>query len=125
MKDAEDYMFSIHEDGHVEDANILNEYKTGIFEMYKTDNEGNQIECVVFDILNNTKELIKICTTDKNGKFDIELPLGNYYYKQVYVPNVDDGLYIFSDKEVPFSITVEAEVISRDCELLRKRHSRA
>lgn len=111
MQETEDYLFSVKEDGYVENANILNTYKNGIFEMYKTDNEGNPIEGVVFDILNNTKEHIKTCVTDKNGRFDIELPLGDYYYKEISVPNVEKGHYIFSDSEVPFSITPDATVI--------------
>lgn len=111
MQETEDYLFSVKEDGYVENANILNTYKNGIFEMYKTDNEGNPIEGVVFDILNNTKEHIKTCVTDKNGRFDIELPLGDYYYKEISVPNVKKGHYIFSDSEVPFSITPDATVI--------------
>ena len=102
--------------GEVENLKIYNTSKKGLFELYKTDVNGHPIEGVVFDILDEEGDLIKTCTTDKNGKFDIELEVGNYYYKEVSVPEVPNGRYVFDDTPVPFEITDEALVFSAKVE---------
>lgn len=105
---------------------IENQKKKGKIEVYKTDSENNKIMLnnVVFEILDNNKKYLQTIITNKNGYAQTEeLPIGNYYIREVktqdrYILNQEIIPIVVKDKETT-KVNVTNSKIKGQIEILK------
>ena len=93
------------------DVKVTNELSKGSLQIVKTDENGDKLEGVVFEILDSDKNVIEEITTDKNGvAVSKELTLGTYYYKEKEAPK---GV-IIDNKEYQFKLTENEQIVTKE-----------
>ena len=93
------------------DVTVENELSKGSLQIVKTDENGNRLEGVIFEILDSDKNVIEEITTDKNGvAVSKKLVLGTYYYREKEAPK---GV-VKDTKEYQFKITENDQIISKE-----------
>ena len=88
MIDGTERQFTITDPKVIETYKVMNYYTRGRLTVHKITEDGKPIEGVVFDILNENKEVIDTITTDANGNATTskQLKYGKYYYQEKSVP---------------------------------------
>lgn len=113
VKDNNLYLFNIFPNDTEENVvkSVVKEYSKGYLKLTVTDENNNPIPNVVFDILDERKNVIDRITSDSDGiatslKY---LNLGTYYYQQIKVPN---DIRI-DTKEYKFSISKNEQILPK------------
>ncbi len=110
--DNTEYIFAITSDAQVIQKKIVNKYsQKGTLEITKTDEYGEKLSGIKFDILDSNKNLIETIITNEEGIANSsELALGTYYYKEVEAPiNI-----ILDTNEYEFKITENNQIVRKN-----------
>lgn len=90
----------------IEDNTFINYLKRRNLIIYKKDaNTGEYLSDATFIVYDENHQKLSEVTTDINGRIELSLPLGKYYFKELYAP---DG-YLIDSKEYLLNITEERE----------------
>lgn len=104
--DENAYPFEITKDGIVR-AVMTDKQITGKLIILKTNEKGEALAGVEFEILDENGNVVATGKTDKDGKFECELTYGKYKYHEV---KTLDG-YKKDDKYYDFEITEQGQVV--------------
>ena len=105
------YKFSVTEENRTFYQTVINERYKGSLLVVKKDEESQPIEGVKFNIYDSNGTLIKTITTNEKGLAGItNVPLGTYYYQEVYVPNV----YVIDNNKYEFNIESKDQIVRLD-----------
>lgn len=104
--------FQINENGEILKSTMTNEKIKSILSILKTDESNIPLEEVVIGIYDLDGNLISKHTTDSNGKIEVELEYGKYYYQEIsslenYELNTDKFYFeVVNDNEIIESILI-------------------
>ena len=89
---------------------VINNYARGSLQIIKSDEYGNRLSGVTFEIYNANKEPIEKITTNEQGiATSSKLTLGTYYYKEVAAPD-----YVVKNEEmVEFKLNTNNQVVTQ------------
>lgn len=109
------YEFEIRENGVTVKAEMKDKLKDGKVIITKKDDEGAFLADVKFKIYSSDKKTaVKEGKTDSNGKLELVLQPGIYYYQEVETPSgyiTDDSLHEFKIERA--AKTTEVEVVNK------------
>lgn len=86
---------------------IANSLKKGTLRITKKDADSQLLAGAEIEILTTDMQPIIVGTTDDNGQFSAELPLGDYLYREIKAP---DG-YVLNDTIQPVTISEHEQLI--------------
>ena len=86
---------------------IYNELKKGTLRITKKGADNQLLSGAEIEILTTDMQPVIVGTTDDNGQFSCELPLGDYLYREIKAP---DG-YVLNDAVQPVTITEHGQFI--------------
>ena len=86
---------------------IYNKLKKGTLLLTKKGTNGTLLSGAEIEILTTDMQPVIVGTTDDNGQFSCELPLGDYLYHEIKAP---DG-YVLNDAVQPVTITEHGQLI--------------
>ena len=112
--DTNKYEFKITENNQEITKEIVNKTIKGKIEITKVDNKSNKIANVKFNILDSKGNIVDTIITNKDGiATSKDLPMGDYYYQEVEVPNG----YVMDTAKYPFKIsdntTIKKTVVNK------------
>ena len=109
--DSTPVAFSITSNGQIVSEKVLNQVIQGSLQITKVDETTNApLEGSTFEILNSSGSIVQTETTNAKGQITVNnLPYGNYTYAETVAPVG----YILDNTPVPFSITINGEMISK------------
>lgn len=84
--------------------------------IHKIDENNNSLDGVHINIYDDSDKLIYKGITNKDGKIEVELSYGKYYYKEI---STIDG-YIINDEKVYFNIINDNEILEFDFVNIKK-----
>ena len=112
QSNVEQYPFVVTNDYQLElqfDPVIKNEWKKGTVILKKKDEQGLPLNNTTFALYNREGTLLYKKTTDGSGIIRVEnLPIGNYYWKEV---KAKKG-YLLKTEEIPFTIQDHKQVVT-------------
>ena len=102
--------FKIDTNNQVVNEKVVNFVAAGSLKIVKVDENGKALANVKFEVYNESGEVVDTLVTDAQGKATSkDLPLGNYTYKEVEVP---DGVVLDSTVKT-FALTTNGQVITK------------
>ena len=112
VKNEEPQVIEITVDKLNVEVKVENEYASGKIQIHKTDYADNNLEGVVFEILDENKKVIETLTTDKDGlAITGKLKVGKYYYLE---KSAKDENIIIDTKPHEVKITENGKTIKEE-----------
>jgi len=112
IMDTEEHEFVLNENNQVVAKTVTNNTieENGTIEITKYTADGKTLAGVKFEITDEKGNVVDTLTTDENGKATSKkLPLGNYFYKEVWAPE-----NVVMDKEAhPFALVQNNQVVKK------------
>ena len=103
--------FKIESTNQLVRKTVTNKIIKGGLKILKTDEAGNPVPNVKFQILNSNKAVIKTITTGSNGVATLEnLTAGTYYYKEISGPTN----LVIDTTEHAFSVNGTTDVVTKE-----------
>ena len=101
--------FEIKENGEVVKAKMTNKKITSTLKIVKVDENNSPLEGVIFGVYDSEDKLIDKYTTDKEGKIEVVLEYGKYYFKEL---STLEG-YVLDCSKISFEVKEDNTIIEK------------
>ena len=101
--------FEIKENGEVVKAKMTNKKITSTLKIVKADENNSPLEGVIFGVYDAEDKLIDKYTTDKEGKIEVVLEYGKYYFKEL---STLEG-YVLDSSKISFDVIEDNTIIEK------------